>query len=112
MNLFKLLILFFIFICRCSWADPIDIFCPTPAEIREGDFHSWLPLYKEGEELASNIDVIKFRSHVQKFEFARWDTTYLESAHCFYSGDDGILEKITFARDSWRPFSTENWNWV
>lgn len=111
MNLFRFFILS-ILTCQIGWADPIDIFCPTPAEIKEGNFHGWLPLDNESEKLASAVDVAKFREHVQRFKIARWNTAYFKSAHCFYSGDDEILEKITFARDVWRPFATVRWKWL
>ncbi len=64
------------------------------------------------EELASDADVALFAKNVEYLEVARWDVSYLETAHCFYHGSDPINNKIVFARDSWRPVSAGKWNWM
>lgn len=88
------------------------IFCPSVAEIKQHQFHTWLPLYKEGEELASAHDVATFMQSVRQFVTARWDKSYLESGHCFYQGNDPIIEKIIFAHDAFRPKMNFNWQWI
>lgn len=87
------------------------IHCPSVDEIKNGSFTYWLPLYIEGEELASKSDVNKFREHVERFSVARWHNHYLEYGHCFYQGSDPIVEKITFAHDAWRPTNASVWIW-
>lgn len=106
-------ILFFILIIFCSnlSAHAHSIHCPTVAELRGEGFIFWLPLYKIGEELAGDEDVKNFRANVKEFVEARWDTTYLETAHCFYRGSHPILDKIIFAQDAFRPEGTD-WMWI
>lgn len=87
------------------------VICPTVDEIKREAFHSWLPLYKDGEELASARDVEKFKKNVVNFQIARWSADYLESAHCFYQGTDPIIDKIVFAQDAWQPETSPNWIW-
>ena len=98
--------------CTMVFADPIKTFCPDPAEIKNNSLYPWLPIYKENEELASDNDMKKFKEHIQKFAIARWDVKYLETAHCFYTGDDPIVDKIILAADAWRPLVSTNWNWL
>ena len=85
--------------------------CPSIAEIKDERFQAWLPLYKDGEELASQEDVEKFKKHVMSFETAIWSGDYLESAHCFYRGEDAIVNKIIFGQDSWNPVTSQYWYW-
>lgn len=92
-------------------ADTI-VHCPTVDEIRTHHFGYWLPLYIEGEELASDRDVKQFQDHVNTFKIAKWDASYLENGHCFYEGTDPILNKITFAQDAWRPLEIPPWVWI
>lgn len=111
MKLTKELLLILLLNSQMTWAGALEIFCPTPADIKAGNFNGWLPLYQANEELVSDVDVNKIRNHVYAFKMAHWKTIYLESAHCFYIGDDEILGRIIFARDAWRP-SGEGWIWI
>ncbi len=86
--------------------------CPTVNEIKNNQFHYWLPLYIENEELASQADVKKFKDNVSAFVVARWASIYLENGHCFYEGTDSILNKIVFAQDAWKPLKNEKWVWT
>ncbi len=86
--------------------------CPSVAEIQSGHLNEWLPLYQDNEELAFDADLLKVKAHVTRFVKARWDYSYLESAHCFYEGDDPIFNRIVFAQDAWNPVSTSTWSWV
>lgn len=88
------------------------IICPTVDAIRQGQFNSWQPLYKDGEELASSKDVDKFKANVLSFDVAKWSTEYLESAHCFYRGKDPIVDRIVFAQDAWQPIVNNYWSWL
>jgi hypothetical protein len=92
-------------------ADDDIVTCPSVAEIRRDAFNYWLPLYKEGEELASNQDVETFRKHVVNFEIGRWSTGYLDSAHCFYQGTDPMVSKIVLAQKTWQPVMNPHWFW-
>lgn len=89
-----------------------NIICPSVNEIKNHQFHQWIPLYIDNEELASDLDVAKFQSHVKQFLIARWNKDYLESGHCFYQGNDPILSKIVFAQDAWRPEQNIEWIWL
>lgn len=62
--------------------------------------------------MASAEDIEKFKKNVTEFNIARWDRDYLESAHCFYSGNDSIVDKIIFAQDAWGPEDNARWTWV
>lgn len=73
--------------------------------------HNWLPLYIEGEELASLSDTRQFMQDVKHFRMARWDVTYLEYGHCFYDGDV-MTRKIVLAHDAWRPVENPYWYWL
>jgi hypothetical protein len=85
--------------------------CPSVEEIKNQNFNHWLPLYIEGEELASDNDVQNFKNHLTQFVVARWDRVYLENGHCFYAGTDPIISKIVFAQDAWRPVQGGKWSW-
>lgn len=87
------------------------ISCPKPEDINQGLFHDWLPLYIDGEELASELDTQQFISGVIHFAFARWDENYLENGHCFYNGTP-ITQKIILAHDAWRPKKDSYWHWI
>lgn len=99
-----------LFFSTVSFADQIT--CPSVNDIKNHNFNFWLPLYKEGEELASAHDVDQFRAHITEFVVAKWGKVYLENGHCFYKGDDPILEKIVFAQDAWRPVKNSHWTWI
>lgn len=86
------------------------LICPSVENIRAGVFDGWLPLYIEGEELASKEDQQAFIQGVERFEVARWDTMYLENAHCFYSGKPAT-RKMILAHDAWRPENSTGWQW-
>ena len=88
------------------------ITCPTVEDIKNNQFNGWLPLYIDNEELASDVDTELFRKSVARFEAARWDSYYLEAAHCFYSGDNDITHQIILAHDAWRPTLSVDWSWV
>src|SRR5665213_1512022 len=79
------------------------ISCPLVEDIKHGNFNRWLLLYIANEELATPKDTESFRNHLQTFAFAKWNKFYLENGHCFYKGDDPILNKIVLANDAWRP---------
>lgn len=95
--------------CANCFANTVEFFCPTPQQIINNQVMMWLPLYSETSELASDSDVKIFKEHLREFVAARWDTSYLETAHCFYGGDDPIFQKIVYARDAWRPTSDSHW---
>lgn len=103
----------FLFLCLFSntiFAD--QIICPSVSDIKHHSFNSWIPLYIEGEELASIQDIEHFKQQLSEFRVAKWDKDYLESAHCFYQGSDPILNKIVFAQDAWRPATNNFWSWI
>lgn len=85
--------------------------CPSVEEIKNHQFHYWLPLYIQNEEYASAADVAKFQQNVTEFVVARWNRVYLENGHCFYEGTDPILKTIIFAQDAWQPVQNEKWIW-
>ena len=85
--------------------------CPSVAEIKRGEFATWLPLTVIGEELASAAAIEQFKAHVQSWQSAAWNVQYLEYAHCFYAGDDPIVTQIVFAHDAWHPASSAAWVW-
>lgn len=89
----------------------VTISCPSVTEIKNHQFKTWLPLYIEGEELASQNDVTQFIHDVTEFKAARWSWWYLESGHCFYAGFD-MTKKIILAHDTGRPVDTNNWHWI
>lgn len=101
----------FIFFFYSAFASP-TIICPTIAEIKSGNYVPWLPLYINGEELISAVDEELFKKHVTGFFVAKWDISYLENGHCFYKGDDPIVEKVIFAQDAWQPVTNDHWNWT
>jgi len=101
-----LLICFSLFSFRVIAAQYIE--CPSIEEIKLGHFHSWLPLYVDQEELASDADVALFIKDVESLEVAQWNPAYLESAHCFYDGKQ-LAKKIVFAHDAWRPLLPGKW---
>ena len=113
MIFFKKLIcvIFFTSFSCMAWATN-TLTCPSVAEIQNQQFHEWLPLYIEGEELASTQDVNTFKQHITSFDVARWDRVYLENGHCFYKGTDPMLDKITFAHMAWRPVVNDQWYWT
>jgi hypothetical protein len=80
-----------------------DHTCPTVDDIRQQAFGLWLPLYIDNGELASKIDVERFKKAVTKFVRAEWSPDYLEAGHCFYAGNDPIIDQITFASDTLTP---------
>lgn len=86
--------------------------CPSVSEIKSGQFNHWLPLYIDGEELASDKDVALFARNVDSFANAKWSASYLESAHCFYHGNHTLNQKIIFAQDAWQPSSSNKWQWL
>lgn len=108
----KYYLIFILFlISLSSYANDIEQ-CPSVTEIKSGNFHSWLPLYIDKEELACDADVALFAKNVEYLEIAKWDTDYLEASHCFYHGKHPINSKITFAHNAWRPISSHKWIWV
>lgn len=88
------------------------IHCPAVEMIQAGQWGDWLPLYREGEELAFDSDVLQFQQQIMGFKLARWSTTYLESAHCFYYGSGPVLDRIVFAHDAWQPIKNPVWDWL
>jgi hypothetical protein len=86
-------------------------YCPSVDDIKNHNFHGWLPLYIENEELAMDNDVNTFAEGLTKFDTARFDTKYLEFAHCFYQGTDPMVSKIIFAKDAWKPMPSRYWRW-
>lgn len=107
---FAVFILIFTF-STLSYASQLIIYCPTITEIKNSNFTTWLPLYKDVEELVSQQDMEKFKEHVTTFFKATWNPYYLEAGHCEYDGSDQIVKKIIFAHDVWRPVQA-NWTWV
>ncbi len=105
-------LLFLIFLSSFAFADPVEVACPDVNAIKQGRLYSWLPEYIEGQELVSIEDFKKFQTHVATFEKARWDAYYLETAHCFYSGNDAVLGKIVLAMDAYEPLTTSKWQWI
>lgn len=95
-----------------SYALTTTIACPTVSEIKRGEFNDWLPLYQENEELASDADVNVFKKFVTTFQSAKWSRHYLENGHCFYQGDNPMMDKIIFATDTPRPDNTSQWQWT
>ncbi len=108
----KIIYILLLIFCYFNSAVADLLSCPSVNEIQNNNFNTWLPLYKEGEELASLADIEKFKAHVTHLELAVWDTAYLENAHCFYQGDDSIVNRITIAHDAYRPSQTINWRWI
>lgn len=108
----KLIFIIFFASFSCMASATNILTCPTAAEIKNGQFNYWLPLYKEGEELASDHDVNIFKQHITSFDVARWDHVYLENGHCFYKGTDPMLDKVIFAHMAWRPVVNDEWHWV
>lgn len=102
---------FALFFCFTQFAFANTEICPTVDDIKNHNFNGWIPLYIEGEELASEKDMQNFKQNLTDFVVARWDTTYLESGHCFYQGTDPILSKIIFAQDAWKPVQSGKWVW-
>jgi hypothetical protein len=88
------------------------ITCPSVSDIQRSEFHHWLPLYIENEELASAADVTVFQSAVRMFDHATWNAYYLEAGHCVYVGDNPMVKKIEFAHDAWRPSKQQTWVWL
>lgn len=88
-----------------------SIICPSVEEIKNKTFHHWLPLYIEGEELASEEDTQQFIQGVEAFRVAKWDEHYLENGHCFYHGTP-ITHQIILAHDAWRPKDSPYWHWI
>lgn len=86
--------------------------CPTVEQIKQGLFFNWLPLYQEGEELASEKDTQQFQTVITDFVEGQWSADYLESAHCFYKGNDPIFKHIVLAQDAWRPVTNDYWHWI
>ena len=86
--------------------------CPTAADVKQGQLHHWLPLYIEGEELASHQAILAFEREVTDFQMARWSRNYLEYGHCFYVGTGTMTDKIVLAQDAWRPSSNAPWQWI
>lgn len=106
--------LFFSILCYFSTALANEgdiVTCPTVDEIKREAFPPWLPLYKENGELASAEDVEKFKKHILNFHVAIWSTHYLESAYCFYQGNNEIFEKIVLAQKTWHPVTHPEWYW-
>jgi len=101
----------FVFFYLTAYASPV-IFCPTIDEIRNEHYSPWLPLYIDREELASTNDVEQFKANVTSFSVAKWDQSYLENGHCFYKGNDSIVDKIIFAQDAWQPVTNSYWHWL
>lgn len=93
------------------WSQQETTVCPSVEELQNQVWTDWQPLYINHEELASDADVQKFRSHVTQFTVAKWSTTYLENGHCFYQGTDPIVDHIVYAHDAWRPVSNGVWSW-
>ncbi|MFA5960711.1 MAG: hypothetical protein WC785_09355 [Tatlockia sp.] len=90
---------------------PPAIICPSVSEIKQHTFNQWLPLYQEGEELASTKDTLQFIEEVTAFHSARWSSAYLENGHCFYEG--GLMtQKIILAQDAWQPGNEGYWQWL
>lgn len=81
--------------------------CPSVEDVKQLNNiwpnGSWMPLYIENEELASEEDIAKFSKTVTEFSHAQWNASFLEAGHCFYKGRDAIDEKITLARDMLKP---------
>lgn len=112
-DMFKLIIGFVLLhITTIAYAGSVNIFCPSVAEIKNGNFGSWLLLYTDGEELVSNQDVEIFKSQITSFNYAKWNAYYLEAAHCVYGGNDAIFNKVILAHDAWGPVVSEHWRWV
>lgn len=103
------LIPLFLFCFFTSTGLASTVTCPTVTEIQQGQFKDWLPLYQQYEELASVQDVALFKAHVTGFKKAVWDRKYLENGHCYYVGNDPIINKIVFAQDAWRPAENAQW---
>lgn len=95
-----------------SYALTTTISCPTVSEIKRGEFDDWLPLYQENEELALDADVETFKKAVTAFQSAKWSRRYIENGHCFYAGDNPVMDKIIFATDALRPENTPQWQWT
>lgn len=112
--MFKYKILFlFIGICTFITAHADDtVICPTVEEIKQDKFYDWLPLYKENEELISAKDLKKFKSNVTDLDVAKWAAEYSESAHCFYRGNDPIVDRIILGQDAWQPADDDHWSWL
>ncbi|CEG58639.1 hypothetical protein [Legionella fallonii] len=99
-----------LFLVSNAYSENIVI-CPSVGDIKNNAFHNWLPLYIDGEELASQEDAGQFIRGVKTFLMAKWDVTYLETGHCFYGGDP-ITNKIILAHDAWRPQDNFYWHWI
>jgi hypothetical protein len=89
----------------CLYAE--NYTCPSIADVRQlhniWPHGSWLPLYIDSEELAPEADIDKFSKAANEFTQAQWNANFLEAGHCFYSGSDPIVNKITLARDMLKP---------
>lgn len=113
MSKYKILISsLFLFITFAANANPDNVICPSIAEIKQGKFNTWLPLYKENEELILDNDLQKFKTHVTELDVAKWAAEYLESAHCFYRGTNPIVDRIVLGQDAWRPEEDDHWSWL
>lgn len=110
--MFARTIFIFLLIATSIKALAYEIICPTVNEIKNNSLGYWLPLYINGEELASTADVEQFRKHSTEFAVAKWNSSYLESAHCFYKGTSPVLSTIVLAQDAWRPISNGYWVWI
>jgi hypothetical protein len=112
MKVFKYAALFLALHSLPAFADAIEIGCPNVDKIKQGDIYPWIPEYIDSQQYVSAVDFTKFQTHLKKFEKARWDTSYYEKAHCFYSGDDSILNTIVIALDAFEPLPSPHWQWI
>ena len=105
-RIFLPIIMFSLILSKSLYAEEQYI-CPSVEDVKQlrdiWPNGSWMPLYIEGEELASEEDIAKFSKTVTGFSHAQWDTQFLEAGHCFYKGSDPVVEKITLARDMLKP---------
>jgi hypothetical protein len=109
----KKIILLTTILCTSLPVSATILICPTVDEIKKEQFNGWLPLYIDGEELASREDVTEFKKNITHFALAKWSASYLENGRCIYEGTTSICNKIILGKDAWHPNDRDNhWLWI
>jgi hypothetical protein len=84
--------------------------CPTPSELREGNYHQWILLDINNAFPLSDDSRYHFQEQVVGFQLAEWEASAPEGeAHCYYHGseNDPLYLDAFLAKTDLKPMDTK-----
>lgn len=96
-------------ISHLSYASTIT--CPTITELKQHNFHGWVPLIITSNNEPDENNVEEFLSNLDSFYLAEWRPDDSYSANCYYHSNNELYEELYLGNHAGGINQNGHWRW-